>query len=172
MHYIFTTLLLTFSTVASAQLQNPFEAIEYDKVVAYEFKGDGARLIKYCLKREPNRISDSVTISKKHIRKLEKVLAANKSYGGTTATCFDPHLALVYYKNQQIVATVDICLDCNSLLPSFEIPATKHKMIKVDDDYSYPAHGFSKGARKSIHQFCTKIGFTQYLKPLESVFDE
>ena len=172
MHYIFKILLLTFSTVASAQNSNPFDTIDYDKVIAYEFNGSGARMIKYCLKRDLKRISDSVAVSRKKIRKLEKVLSANKSYGGTTATCFDPHLALVYYKNQQIVATVDICLDCNSLLPSFEIPATKHKMIKIDDDYSYSAHGFSKSARKSIHQFCTKIGFTRYLRPLESMFDE
>lgn len=144
----------------------------YHSIIAYEFQGDGERLINYCLEHEPQKISKSIELSKDQLNSLLTVLTSTSSYGNTTASCFDPHLAIVYYNNENIVASIDICLDCNYLSSSVEIPATSNKMIKVDQDYSYPARGFSKEARKAIHQFCSDIEFTKYLKPLKSIFDK
>ena len=165
-------LLSLFLPALLAAQSNPFDTLKYDKIVAYEFQGLGGRLIKHCLKNEPDRISKSIVISKKKMKAFEGILIDNSSYGNTVAACFDPHLAIVYYDGGDIAGTIDICLDCNYLEASVEIPATSHKVIKVSEDYSYAAHGFSKKARKAIDDFCRSLGFERYLKPLNSIYDQ
>ena len=171
MKLTFALLVLSVPLLTNGQT-NPFDSISYDKVIAYEFQGDGGRLIQHCLENERDKISKTIELSNNQVELMELTLTSNSSYGSTTASCFDPHLALIYYKDEKVQATVDICLECNYLISSIEIPAISHEMIRISEDYSYPAKGFSKLARKSIHQFCTEIGFIKYLKPLESIFDE
>lgn len=100
------------------------------------------------------------------------IISSDAAYGKTKAACFDPHLGVVYYRNNSIVANIDVCLDCSFLISSESIPAMSYHKIYVLEDYSYSAEGFSAKTRKKIHTFCTKLGFDKYLKPLESVFDQ
>ena len=172
MKYIISILILVLSTLVSGQGLNPFDSIDYDKVIAYEFQGEGARMITYCLENEPRRISKTLELTESQLDPLLRILTSDSSYGNITAACFDPHLAIVYYRNEDILATIDICLDCNYLSSSIEIPATKSKSIKVDEEFSYPARGFSKATRNAIRKFCTDIGFTKYLKSFNPMFDE
>ena len=168
---LFILTLLTIPGLIQGQ-SNPFDSLEYDKVIAYEFQGEGGRLIEYCLKNDSGRISNFLELSSSQVDSLEILLTSNSSYGNTTASCFDPHFAIVYYKDNRIVGSIDICLSCNYLSSSHFIPATKFKMISVSDEYSYPANGFSKEARKSIYETCKKLGFKKYLMPLTSIFDQ
>jgi hypothetical protein len=150
---------------------NPFENLNYDKVIAYEFQGDGELLITKCLENEKDKISNSVELSHNQIKGIESILTSKSSYGNTTMSCFDPHFAIVYFLKDKIVGTVNVCLDCNYLISSEEIPATKMKYIKISEQYSYPAKGFSKIARKNIYEYCIKLGFNKYLKSLDSFYD-
>lgn len=143
-------LLLPYLLLAQ---NNPFSTLTYDKVVAYEFQGEGHVLIEDCLKNQPEKISNTVTLSSNKITTIETILTSEDSYGNTTAACFDPHLAIVYYHQNKIVATASICLDCNYLVSSVEIMATKKKQIQVTEDYAYPAKGFSKETRKNYVRF-------------------
>lgn len=161
---ILAILIILFPILAYGQ-SNPFDTIQYDRVMAYEFQGEGSRRIEYCLKDEKSRISKSVKLSEAEVTKLEEIFTSNSSYGTTTAACFDPHFAVVYYLNDSIVSSVDVCLECNYLEATVDLPATRLKMIKVTDDYSYPAKGFSVEAWKGIFDFCKRIGFTKYLRP-------
>jgi len=163
--------LVLLPTLAFGQW-NPFEKLAYDKVVAYEYQGEGELLIENCLETEKEKINKNVTLTEKQIEKLEALLTSEKSYGNTTMACFDPHFAIVYYLKEKIIGSISICLECNYLMSSEIIPATELKMIKVSDDYSYPAKGFSKTARKEIYSYINDIGFVKYLKPLTSFFDE
>ena len=151
---------------------NPFDKLDYDKVIAYEFQGNGELLIENCLKNEKEKINKTKTLTEKQTEKLETILTSEKAYGNTTMSCFDPHFAVIYYLNEKIVGTINICLECNYLISSEKIPATELKMIKISDDYSYPAKGFSKNTRKEIYNYIKGIGFTKYLKPLTSYLDE
>lgn len=151
---------------------NPFEKLDYDKVIAYEYQGEGGLLIENCLNKKKEKIYKKITLTEKQTEKLETILISEKSYGNATMSCFDPHFGVVYYLKEKIVGTVSICLECNSLISSEKIPATELKMIKISDDYSYPAKGFSKIARKNIYNYCKEIGFIKYLKPLTSYLDE
>jgi len=151
---------------------NPFKKLKYDKVVAYEYQGEGRLLIENCLKNEIEKINKTITLTKEQTDRLENILTSEKGYGNSTMSCFDPHFAIIYYLNEKIVGTINICLDCNYLISSEKIPATELKMIKISDDYSYPAKGFSKNTRKEIYDYIKGIGFTKYLKPLTSYLDE
>jgi hypothetical protein len=151
---------------------NPFNSLEHNRVVAYEYQGEGGLQIEACLKNEKEKISNTIELTEAQVEELEVILTSDTSYGTTTASCFDPHFAIVYYSGNKILASVSICLDCNYLMSSLDIPATTKESIKVNDDYSYPAKGFSPTARKGIHGFCKQIGFETYLEPLGSIYDE
>ncbi|MFD2566543.1 hypothetical protein [Pseudotenacibaculum haliotis] len=163
--------IILFSGKLHSQF-NPFKDLKYDKVVAFEYQGEGGLQIQKALKKESSKITKRAMLSKEQTKALENIIISPKSYGNTTASCFDPHFAIVYYKNDKVLASVSICLDCNYLISSVEIPATKHKMIKVSDDYSYPAKGFSKEARKQLHSYIKALGFTKFLKPLNTIMDK
>lgn len=162
-----TTCLFLFCAIYLSAQTNPFKKLDYDKVVAYEYDGTG----DHSVEEVPENINQKTNLTKAQVSEFEKIITSNNSYGKYTADCFDPHLAVVYYKGDKKVATIEVCLSCNYLSSSEKIPATEKKMIQVSDDYSYPAKGFSKNARKQIYDFCTELGFTKHLEPLESVFD-
>ncbi len=151
---------------------NPFKKLKYNKVVAYEYQGEGGLLIEKCLNEEKEKINKTLNLTEKQTEELEKILTSEKAYGNTTMFCFDPHFAVIYFMNDKIVATINICLDCNYLISSEKIAATELKMITVPNDYSYPAKGFSKNTRKEINEFIKGLGFTKHLKPLTSYLDE
>lgn len=162
--------LLLLSPPAFSQL-NPFDTLKYDCVVAYEFNGEGGMTIEYYMKNKPSKIDLLEQLSAQQIEKFEKIITSRTAFGNNTASCFDPHFAVVYYQKDKIVATVDVCLDCNYLDSSLNIPSESFKMFKISDDYSYPAKGFSKSTRKAIREFCKELGFIRYLSPKESMFD-
>lgn len=152
--------------------ENPFKNLKYDIVIAYEFKSEEGLGIKNCLIKDIEKINKKLTLTKNRVQKLENILTSKKDYGNTTMSCFDPHFAVVYYLNKKIVGTIDICLNCNYLISSKEIPSTRLKFIKISEDYSYPANGFSKNTRKEIYDYIKSLRFTKYLKPLTSYLDE
>lgn len=171
MRAVLFLLIVLGSTTVKAQ-DNPFAKLDYDRVVAYEFQGMGMQLIEKCLEEAPQKINKELELSPAQVSKLEGIITAKTAYGSTTAACFDPHFAVIYYKGEEIVATVDICLECNYLMASEEIPATSLKMIHPTEDFSYPAKGFSPETRKQLHTFVKSLGFTRYLRDLQSMFDD
>uniref|UniRef100_UPI0040499DDA hypothetical protein n=1 Tax=Flavobacterium sp. TaxID=239 RepID=UPI0040499DDA len=166
------TILIAFIPTFTFGQANPFQHLKFDKVVAFEYDGEGGLLIENCLGQKDEKIKQKRTLTAIQIQKITTILTSNTSYGNTTMSCFDPHFALVYYLKNEIVGTISICLDCNYLISSEKIPATELKMISISEDYAYPANGFSKTARKEIHDFCNEIGFTAFLKPLTSYLDQ
>lgn len=171
MKKIITLLVFIIPILTFGQL-NPFKKLKYDKVVAYEFLGEAGLLIENCLEKEEEKINKTITLTEKQTEKLETILTSENAYGNSIMACFDPHFAVIYYLNEKIIGTINICLGCNYLISSEKIPATELKMIKISDDYSYPAKGFSKDTRKEIYDYIKAIGFTKYLTPLKSYLDK
>jgi len=166
------SLLFLFSSAVGSSQQLAFDTLNYDQVKAYEFNGSGARKITHCLERETARINRDTVLTKELIKEFEKTITASGSYGQTTAACFDPHLAIVYYLDDQIVAVIDVCLECNYLISTLDIPARSEFKIDSGTEYERPLSGFSKETRQKIDEFLSKIEFSKYRKPLDSVFDE
>jgi hypothetical protein len=143
------------------EIVNPLDSLKYDKVIAYDYDGSKDLQILDALYFSNNKkIFKQKELTKKQIDKLIKTLVDNKSYGGTTAACFDPHFGIIFFYNAKIVGHISICLSCNFLKSTMTIPAIQaHKTKLCDDCY---ANGFSKPARKKISSLVKELDFSQW----------
>jgi len=152
--------------------ENPFAKLKYDKVIAYEFNGTAGWTIDIVLERDRSRFEQQRILTETQTLEFEKIISKSGAYGQATAACFDPHFAIVYYNKNEVVAQVDICLMCNYLTSSIKIPSQWEVLYDKGTEFERPARGFSKSTRKKLDSFIKELGFTKYLKPLESIFDE
>ncbi len=150
----------------SKTISNPFDSLNYDNVVAYDYNGSPEMqiVINGQLLSLKGRIYKQKELSTKQIRKLNKILGDSNTYGGSTAACFDPHFGVVYYKQIKIVRHISICLDCNYLMSSAKIPASETKKVFPGDDTDefYFAQGFSKDARLKISRLVKALQFSHW----------
>lgn len=72
---------------------------------------------------------------------------------------FNPHLSLVFFKNDKKVNQISICLDCNGSSVEVEIPARTHKVFNkgTEDEYSFT--GFTPYGKNAVKNLCKEIGF-------------
>jgi hypothetical protein len=134
------------------------DTVKYDKVIAYDFEGYGDNDIvsKGKLIEKP-KIYLEKELTLEEVKQLESIIHKKNTYGGISAFCYDPHFGVVYYKKNKIVNYFSVCLQCNLLYSSFEIPAKKlHKSTVCDDCYD---QGLSKKARKQFSEFIKDLGF-------------
>ena len=110
------------SSDTKANANNVFVAVDYDKVVAYKYDGEGDIEIIDEKGKLANKIKKQVELSNKQTIRLTNILCSKSTYGGDIAACFDPHFGVVFYKKNIPVAYVSICLDCNYLVSSIKIP--------------------------------------------------
>ena len=152
----------------------PYDTLKYDKVIAYDY--DGGKGAEIVLKGQLQKglVKNEKEVSHKQISEIHKVLRDTKTYGGGKASCFDPHLALIYYKGNKIVGYITICLECNYLESSIEITASETKKIYYCDTCKgyYFADGFSKVGRVGINDFCKELNFSHCKDNLVSAFDK
>jgi hypothetical protein len=151
----------------------PFENLDFNKVIAYDYDGIGDRYPSVVNKS--GQFVDVVTKQKalnaEQVKRFITLISDEKSYGGTTAACFDPGWALVFFKDNKIVFVVDICLDCNSINSTKPIPATSvHN--EVFEDYTLPREGFSLSTRKSIQSLSKELDMKYGDYQESSIFDE
>src|SRR5579863_6918342 len=111
----------------------PYDQLKYDQVIAYDFRGEGGHPLIIDGKIQEKLVVNKTELTKEQVTKFHKVLGDTNTYGNTTAMCFDPHLALVYYLNNKIVGNISICLECNYLESSMEIKASETKRIYYSD---------------------------------------
>jgi hypothetical protein len=158
----------------SKKANRPFNKLDFNKVIAYDYaggKGEGVIDIITDGKLAQTVIQQK-ELTQEEVDGLTNYLGANSTYGGNKAFCFDPHLGIVFYKGNKVVAHLSICLECNYLSSSIKIPAKEVKKIKIGDDYEYPAEGFSKLGRQKINSLCKQLNFSHCADTLNSMFDE
>jgi hypothetical protein len=138
----------------------PFDSIEFDRVVAYEFDGKeekNSRIINEdgnfvkTIKKQKHLTADQVKM-------ITSCLSDTVSYGEGTRACFAPSEAIVFFNGTKPVMSVDICLDCNYLESSVPIPARDARQMKVDNRV-FPAIGFSVQGRQCIINLSRQLGF-------------
>ncbi len=140
----------------------PFDTVSFNKVIAYDYLGDddayrnvvsesGDRFIPVILRQK--------ALDLRQIDFTIDFLTDNQSYGEYTAACFDPKLALVFYHDNIPQFEVDICLDCNFLRSTAEIPATVHHRQDLGGGDSYGLKGFSEYSRKKIIELGKELAF-------------
>ncbi len=167
-------LLLAIPFISIGQIsKNPFLDLKFDKVIMYDFEGgkdadifivnEKGQLIKSIKKQQQ---LDSSTI-----KNLNAKFGDKKSFGGVTASCFDPHVGFVYYLKGKAVAQISICLDCNRLRSTIDIPAQKQGKVGKGDEVYYLADGLSKTFRRFLNTLLQKNQFSHQIKKGSS-FDQ
>lgn len=139
----------------------PFNNLKYNKVIAYDYEGM-EEAYNSIITNSGNYIPVVIrqqALNQKQIENVISFLTDKKTYGETTAACFNPHLAFVFYNDDAIAFKTDICLDCNYQNPSLTIPAMEHKKIELEDSDFYYAIGFTKYGHQKITDLCKEINF-------------
>jgi hypothetical protein len=163
-------------TVKKSELKNPFYKLSYTKVVAYNFALKGSYGERGSILTENGNLDRSAVLPGRNLSKEETAililaLTDTSTYGGTSAACFEPRLAFVFYKESKIVGCVNVCFECNYLHSAPEIPAQNYYNHKIGD-YVVPSYGFSKQGRKRLVKLCKTLNMPYCVQSEQSMFDE
>lgn len=158
--------LLDYVTAAPNILSNskngvPFDKLNYDKIIAYEFQGSEEpypNVIDKHGKFVPV-ITAQKALSQIQADKILLALSKKSTYGEGTAACFNPHFALVFYKENKPINQISICLDCNYLIADLDIPAETHRKIDKGTANEYALTGFTKSGKTAIINLCKELNF-------------
>lgn len=139
----------------------PFSQLDYDRVIAYDFMGDEEKF--------PNAIDENgkfiPVISKQQFLTQQQAdqilsaLAANSTYGESSASCFRPHLGLVLFKGNRKTDQISICLGCNTSISEIDIPARRHKVFNKGTKDEYYEDGFTSSGKAAIINLCKQMDF-------------
>jgi len=146
----------------------PFDTLKYNKVIAYDFDGNyepHSSVIKNSWwKRYAPVILRQKSLNQKQANFLTDFLTSNKTYGGSQASCFEPHLGIVFFQKNDIQCVVNVCLDCNYLESSVDIPADDYHKINANTEHEYSAIGFSEQGKQNIIELSKQLGFDYGIK--------
>lgn len=140
----------------------PFDKLDYDKVIAYDFAGSEEpypAVIDRQGKFVPVVLGQQY-LSQEQADKILSTLTSKSTYGEATAACFQPHFALVFYKDNKIINQINVCLDCNYLISDIAIPAETHKKVNAGTKEEYAITGFTHKGKKAIIDLCKELNFT------------
>jgi len=159
--------------IRNTESNAPFDTLDYDKVIAYDYEGKESN---WSIIDENGKLESTVkqqkNLNQSQVDDLTFFLGDVETYGAQRAACFEPHLGIVFYKKNNIVAHFSICLECNYMISSIRIPAASHKKIRINSEYEDPQNGFSKIGRKKINDLCRQLNFSHCLDTLNTIFDE
>lgn len=140
----------------------PFDKLNYDKVIAYDFAGSEEpypAVIDKQGKFVPVVLGQQY-LSQEQADKILSTLTSKSTYGEATAACFQPHFALVFYKDNKMVNQINVCLGCNYLISDIAIPAETHKKVNKGAKDEYALTGFTGKGKKVIIDLCKELNFT------------
>jgi hypothetical protein len=140
----------------------PFDKLNYDKIIAYDFAGSEEpypAVIDRQGKFVPVVLGQKF-LSQEQADKILSTLTSKSTYGEATAACFQPHFALVFYKDNKMITQINICLGCNYLISEIEIPAETHKKVNAGAKDEYAITGFTDKGKKAIKDLCRELNFT------------
>lgn len=139
----------------------PFDTLQFDKVIAYDYEGS-EEAFGSVIKNGSfiSIIEKQQALNDNQVNYLiDDVLTSNSTYAGGTAACFNPHLGIVFFKDLKPVMVIDICLDCNALNASIDIPASLHREISAEGESYLAAYGFSDKGQKRIVKLAQELDF-------------
>ena len=179
--FIQTGFSQNIKTIKKSDLKDPFVRLKYTHVIAYNLalpgyiKAKDEDPISSILYKE-GKLDKSIVLPEKKLNKLQinniiQIVVDTSTYGGTNAACFEPRLAFLFYNENKIVASINVCLECNFLESIPFIPATNYYYYK-SDEYIIPRPGFSKSGRSRLKHICNDLDMSFCIKEENSIFDE
>lgn len=129
-------------------------SLTYDKVIAYDFYGQHEqfpifRNNTFDLINYNNNVSAQRTLNQSQVNYITNHFSKASTYGGTTAACFDPSMALIFFEQDTIVMEIDICLDCNYK----QIISKTDIQIDVELDISYQYYDEEYGKTITLYKY-------------------
>ncbi|MCX6183245.1 MAG: DUF1311 domain-containing protein [Bacteroidetes bacterium] len=128
--------LLAVAKIHPDQLYKPFDSLDFDKVMAFNFFIDSKTFLPLSTYEVGSIVSNGsliysthfpgVELTKNQINTLNNLFSDTLTFGGEKRACFEPHHAFVFYKGNKIVNAINICLDCNQMNSDFKIPAMEY----------------------------------------------
>jgi hypothetical protein len=173
---------------------NPFAKLKYDSVVAYNYNVEepyNHKSGKLIVNKKINKkvgIIFTRRLKREETKQIINILTDTTSYGNSSAACFEPRFAIIFFNKTKIVAVLEICLECNLLSSTLKIYAQERqqyvyifhenqlnfdeipyydtpKNIREDKNTTIrPYKGFTKIGRKRISDFCKQIKM-KYISP-------
>ena len=167
MRIVLFLLFLMYSFNALSQSKTQIGHLKYDNVKIYDFDCgiEGNQMIVDNTGHLSKAVKKQAYLNKKTIEELNHRLIKKSSYGSAVASCFQPHLGIVYFLKHNIVAFIDICLECNRLESSFEIPAQLQGKQGKGKEIYYTGEGMSKPFRLFLNETIKKYNFSHQIKP-------
>ncbi len=157
-----TNYILKAQTISPNKiLAHPFDTLNYDKIIAYDFEGSEEpypSVLDRDLKFVPVVLNQKA-LTQTQVDKILSALTKNSSYGEGTAACFNPHLGLLFFKDNKFKNAINICLDCNYLISDLVIPAETHLKVNKGKENEYALTGFTKTGKKAIVDLCKDLNF-------------
>lgn len=155
--------LKTAKTVKPNSLNGvPFNKLDYDKIIAYEFQGDeeaNLAVINEDGKFIPI-IEKQHFLTQEQADKIISALTEKSSYGESSAFCFNPNFGLVFFKGNDKINQINICLSCNDSTSEIDIPARRHKVFNKGTVDEYTATGFTPKGKAAIVDLCKELNFS------------
>jgi hypothetical protein len=142
---------------------NPFTKLQFDSVVLYDFIGDKGEEESSIIDKNgrlAKSVTKQITLDQSTIAALNKKLESRTSYGAGTSSCFIPHLGIVYYLKNKPVAFISICMDCNRLRSSKNIPAQNQGKTGKGKAAYYLLDGMSNSFRSYLNGILKKYNFS------------
>jgi hypothetical protein len=108
----------------------------------------------------PSTVLRRAILTPKEQAILIRSLDNKKSFGAGNAACFEPHLGFVFYRDGNITGHLTICVDCNYLIPSQEIPAQlQGKQVSEEGDVYYTGTGMSTSFLRKLDRLLEQYHF-------------
>ncbi|SHE51142.1 hypothetical protein SAMN05443633_101394 [Chryseobacterium arachidis] len=139
----------------------PFNNLNYDKIIAYDFNCD-EKMYDNVIDKNGKFIpiiEKQQFLTQKQADKILSALTKKSSYGEASAACFNPHLGLVFFKNNKKVNQISICLDCNDSTSEIDIPARRHKVFNKGTDSEYSFTGYTSKGKTAVIDLCKELQF-------------
>jgi hypothetical protein len=156
--------LVVCSTRSLAQRDSLFFHQPVDSVLMVEFdwRGKGGEILDVIDEKGhfPSTILRKTVITPKEQAELIHSLNSKKSFGAGHAACFEPHLGFVFYRNGNITGHLTICVGCNYLIPSQEIPAQQQgKQVSEEGEVFYTGTGMSAAFLRKLDRLLEQYHF-------------
>ncbi|MCE2961567.1 MAG: hypothetical protein ACK5UE_13145 [Chitinophagales bacterium] len=142
-------------------IYTPFDKLTYNKIIAYDYEGSHQVTME---KEKFYSITSKLVYNQKSLNQnqvnfIVYELTNKKNYGNATAACFEPHMALVFYKDTTFVNSIDICMDCNFLISTYKIPTQFHNKVNEGKEDEYTFYGFTNKGKRTIKKLSKELGF-------------
>lgn len=128
----------------------PFNALTFNKVVAFEYYGEYDNC--FVIENKNQFVEKITALTQQQVYELCQILSNKKSYGNGIASCFDPHLCFSFFDDKKVVMEISIFMSCNHLKSTVAIPSiSNNKLI-----------GFSITTQNKLKKLCKALGYKSY----------